>query len=122
MSQNFDKTYGDVKIALVYINDDDIPEALIEQEGNMGWDIITYDSGNAIHLVYVTDLVYKPKGSGFYNSWSDGEEWGTDYYIMKGTNVSTSSEKELGDEYIKNCKQFNGIFYASTEEALRHIE
>ncbi len=147
MKSVFDSAYGDVKISLLYINDDDIPEAVIEQDGDIGWNIVGYDNGKVVDMsaVVCDSLYYVPKGNCYYYEWSDGESTGFVCYTTEGTKVSewsiddayttqgaehyysdqNTTRQKISDEEVqalrnkveKGSVRFDGSFYPTAEEA-----
>ncbi len=151
MRDNYNSDYGEVKIALAYINDDDIPEAVIEEDGDISWCIIGYDKGKAVFMggCVCDSLYYVPKGNRFYYDWCDGESTGFVCYTTKGADVSTWTIDEIyttqGIEYhysdgkgqnttlseseaqkyyseaAKDSVLFEGKFCSSAEEAYKTL-
>ena len=123
---NYNSAYGNVNISLLFIDDNDIPEAIIEQDGDIEWSIIGYDSENekAVYLAGCTmnSLFYKPKGGCFYYDWSDGESNGSVYYKINGSNISECSEDELGNDVLKNCIYYDGLFFSNPAEAFKNLK
>lgn len=152
MRQNYESEYGAVEISLIYINDDNVPEAIIQQEGDISWSIIGYENGKAVDLsgCVVDSLFYEPKGNHFFYDWSDGESSGTVSCTLSGNKVSTWSIDEIyttqGTEYYysdettsnkklteaeaqknfneasRGCIQFDGDFYSNAKEAFDNLK
>ena len=152
MKQNYNSEYGAVEISLIYINSDNIPEAIIQQDGDISWSIIGYENGKAVELsgCVIDSLFYEPKGNHFFYEWSDGEESGTVSCTINGNKVNTWSIDEIyttqGTEYYysdentsnkklseseakkyfneasRGCIQYNGDFYSNAKEAFNNLK
>jgi len=152
MKQNYNSEYGAVEISLIYINSDDIPEAIIQQDGDISWSIIGYENGKAVELsgCVIDSLFYEPKGNHFFYEWSDGEESGTVSCTINGNKVNTWSIDEIyttqGTEYYysdentsnkklseseakkyfneasRGCILYNGDFYSNAKEAFNNLK
>ena len=152
MHQNYESEYGAVEISLIYINDDNVPEAIIQQEGDISWSIIGYENGKAVNLsgCVVDSLFYEPKGNHFFYDWSDGESSGTVSCTLSGNKVSTWSIDEIyttqGTEYYysdennnnkklseseankyfneasSGCIRYEGEFYSNARDAFNNLK
>lgn len=74
--ENFPPTeYGGYKVALAFMDDDDIPELIVEEEFDMAdqW-LLQYDNGKVYDLGIYNTLSYIEKENLISVSWSDGEE------------------------------------------------
>ena len=151
MSQNYNGEYGAVEISLIYINNDNVPEAIIQQEGDISWSIIGYEDGKATELsaCVVDSLYYEPKGDHFFYDWCDGESSGTVSCTISGNRIDTWSIDEIytahGTEYYysdenannkklseseakkylneasRGCIRFEGHFYSNAKEAFNNL-
>ena len=152
MNQNYNSEYGAVEISLIYINNDNVPEAIIQQDGDISWSIIGYEDGKAIELsgCVIDSLFYEPKGNHFFYEWSDGEESGTvscttngnkvntwsidEIYTTQGTEyyysdektnnkkLSESEAKKYFNEASSGCILYEGDFYSNAKEAFNNLK
>ncbi len=152
MSQNYNSEYGAVEISLIYINSDNVPEAIIQQNGDISWSVIGYEDGKAVELsgCIIDSLFYEPKGNHFFYEWSDGEEsgtvscttngnkintWsideiyttqGTEYYYSDETTnnkkISESEAKKYFNEASMGCIKYEGDFYSNAREAFNNLK
>lgn len=126
---NYKSEYGDVRIALIYLNEDDIPEAIIEQDGDIEWSIVGYEN-NAVKFIegcVIDSLYYTPKENLFYYDWCDGESTGTVIGTIKGIDVSIRTIDEVYTEqgteyYYSDGKTTNQISEAQVKEILSEVK
>lgn len=135
--------YGSYSAALVYLDEDEIPELMVRSNFDMGEvEVLQYAGGDIYDLGCYTYLGYVPHENDIDLSWSDGESsedllikieghrfvtlggvatWydpDTDeinYYIVDANETRTATTREEYENYFKKLGKY-GIYTSSDEE------
>lgn len=112
INTNYSPAEGAVRIAFCYIDGDNIPEAVIEQEAEPGIAVTKLIDNKVIELTCLQGFSYSPKANEIIDDGSDGEYSWINHYRIDGIKMDLID----GVEYYKDDVTDKDYYYRVTDD------